>query len=236
MADLSPPALPADQSFARPPLAVALSDALRDLILEGHLPEGEKIREKALTERFGVSRTPLREAMKVLAAEGLIELIPNRGAVVSRQSEKELAESFRVLAALERLVGELAAGLATDDEIARVAAMTSDLRPTVERGDRAAYFALNQSIHAALLHMARNETLSRTHAAVASRLYRARYQANLKVTRWHRALEEHERILAALQARDATRLGRLLHEHLMAKLESVLAARKQAEASSTDQE
>ena len=229
MAEVPQPAPRPDRSFARLPLAVGLSDALRELILEGHLREGEKIREKALTEQFGVSRTPLREAMKVLAAEGLIELIPNRGAVVSRQSEEELAEGFRVLATLDRLVGELAAVQATDAQIAAIERMTHDLRRTVERGDRAAYFELNQSIHA------RNDTLTRTHASVASRVYRARYQANLKLDRWHRAMDEHDRILSALLARDAEGLGALLHDHMMATLTSAMAARKKALASSTDE-
>ena len=235
MAEVPQPAPRLDRSFARLPLAVGLSDALRELILEGHLREGEKIREKALTEQFGVSRTPLREAMKVLAAEGLIELIPNRGAVVSRQSEEELAEGFRVLATLDRLVGELAAVQATDAQIAAIERMTHDLRRTVERGDRAAYFELNQSIHAALLRAARNDTLTRTHASVASLVYRARYQANLKLDRWHRAMDEHDRILSALLARDAEGLGALLHDHMMATLTSAMAARKKALASSTDE-
>ena len=235
MAEVPQPAPRPDRSFARLPLAVGLSDALRELILEGHLREGEKIREKALTEQFGVSRTPLREAMKVLAAEGLIELIPNRGAVVSRQSEEELAEGFRVLAMLDRLVGELAAVQATDAQIAAIERMTHDLRRTVERGDRAAYFELNQSIHAALLRAARNDTLTRTHTSVASRVYRARYQANLKLDRWHRAMDEHDRILSALLARDAEGLGALLHDHMMATLTSAMAARKKALASSTDE-
>ena len=216
--------IPFDQGgFTRPALAVQLAAALREMILEGQLPEGEKIREKALTERFGVSRTPLREAMKMLAAEGLVDLIPNRGAVVTAQSQAELADAFPVLAALERLSGELAAQAATDAEIAEVVAMTDELGRTVERGDRLAYFELNQRIHAAILHAARNETLARAHATIASRVHRARYQANQTRTRWHSALEEHRHIADALAARDATLLGRLLHDHMTAKLASVAA-------------
>lgn len=220
---------PAVQPFARPALAVRLAEALREKILEGHLPEGQKIREIALTEEFGVSRTPLREAMKMLAAEGLIELVPNRGAIVSRQSDAELTEAFSVLAALERLAGEQAAERATAEETARIDAMTQQLRETVEANDRIAYFDLNYRIHHAILEAARNQTLVRTHSTVATRIYRARYQANLVKSRWHLALGEHAEIAEALRARQSARLGQLLHDHLLATLTSVLAARAQGQ-------
>ncbi len=219
------PARGAGSAFAHPALAVRLADALRAKILEGELPEGQKIRERLLTEEFGVSRTPLREAMKMLAAEGLIELIPNRGAIVSRQSDTELEEAFPVLAALERLAGEDAARRATDDEIARIEEMTEQLRQTVEDGDRIAYFELNHEIHNFILDAARNQTLVRAHSTVAARIYRARYQANLAQSRWRSALGEHQEIAQALRARDAARLGRLLHDHMIATLESVISVR-----------
>lgn len=217
-------------SMARPALAVQLADVLRDLILEGELKSGEKVREKELTERFGVSRTPLREAMKILASEGLIDLIPNRGAVVSAHSADELADAFPVLAALEGLAGRMAAEQATDSEIANILSLTRDLRATLERGDRPQYFRINQEIHTAILAACRNETLSRTHATIASRVHRARYQANLTRTRWENALAEHEEIAEALGQRDAERTGALLQAHMMAKLASILAAQTAAQA------
>ncbi|MBO6758392.1 MAG: GntR family transcriptional regulator [Roseibium sp.] len=197
---------------------------LREMILEGALPGGEKIREKDLTVRFGVSRTPLREAMKVLAAEGLIELIPNRGAIVSRHSVEDLADVFPVLASLERLAGELAAVRATDAEIERICTLTANLGQTVEGANRPQYFKINQAIHDAILAASGNETLIRTHATIAGRVHRARYQANLTKSRWERALEEHGRIADALKKRDGARLGALLNEHMLAKLSSILDA------------
>ncbi len=223
---LSSPRQPAPdgQPFARPALAVQLSDALRELILEGALKGGDKIREKELTERFGVSRTPLREALKILASDGLVELIPNRGAIVSEQSPEELQDAFPVLAALEGLAGRLAAERATDAEIDRIVQMTGDLRATLERAQRPAYFEINQKIHAAILAAGRCETLLKTHATIASRVHRARYQANLTRTRWEAALDEHERIADALRARDADRVGKLLEAHMIAKLAAILNA------------
>lgn len=196
--------------IARPALAVEIAGRLRAMILEGQLAEGEKIREKVLTEQFGVSRTPLREALKVLAAEGLLELIPNRGAIISGQTEEEMAEALPVLAALEGMAGELAAERATAAQIERIAALTEDMRRSYGEGDRLRYFDLNQAIHAAILEASGNEMLQRTHAALAFRVHRARYQANLTPQRWPHAVEEHDRILEALRDRDAPRVGALL--------------------------
>ncbi|SDF39477.1 GntR family transcriptional regulator [Limimaricola pyoseonensis] len=216
--------------LARPALAVQVADVLRGLILEGELKGGEKIRERELTERFGVSRTPLREAMKILASEGLIDLIPNRGAVVARRSDAELADAFPVLAALEGIAGRQAAERASDAEIAEIARLTGALRDAVGAGDRPLYFEINQKIHAAILAASRNEMLARTHATVAGQIHRARYQANLTRSRWEKALAEHERIAEALAARDGAALGTLLHDHMMAKLTAILEARRSGAA------
>ncbi|TCP44345.1 GntR family transcriptional regulator [Rhodovulum marinum] len=210
--------------LARPALAVQVADALRELILEGTIQGGEKIREKELTERFGVSRTPLREAMKILAAEGLVELIPNRGAIISQPSAAELADAFPVLAALEAMAGEQAAERATEVEMAEISRLTDRLRASLEANDRPGYFEINQAIHNAILAASRNETLIRTHATIARLVHRARYQANLTRSRWEQALSEHEKIAAALNARDTDQVGRLLKAHMMAKLTAILKA------------
>ncbi|MEM1362594.1 MAG: GntR family transcriptional regulator [Pseudomonadota bacterium] len=214
--------------ISRPALAVEVANALRELILEGELASGEKIREKELTERFGVSRTPLREAMKMLSSEGLIELIPNRGAIISQTSDEDLIEAFPVLAALEGLAGAQAAKRATDDELAEIARMTQDLHEAFEKGDRPQYFAINQMIHNAILSACRNPILQRSHAAVAGQVHRARYQANHVSTRWQQAVIEHKQISDALNDRRADLANSLLNQHMMAKLSSVLRARTEA--------
>lgn len=208
--------------FSRPALAVQIADALRDLILEGELKGGEKIREKELTEHFGVSRTPLREAMKILASEGLLELVPNRGAIISSPSRETLQDAFPVLATLEGLAGEQAAARATDEEIAHIESLTRALRRALEKDDRPGYFQINQDIHNCILAASRNETLLRTHATVAGTVHRARYQANLEKSRWNAALDEHERIAKALSDRDGAEANRLLSAHMIAKLNAVM--------------
>ncbi len=209
--------------IGRTALAVEITNRLRQMILEGQLEPGEKINEKLLTEQFGVSRTPLREALKVLAAEGLLDLIPHRGAVITRQSDGELAEVFRVLAALEGLAGELATVAASDESLSQIKAMTEKLRRSYEETDRPTYFRINQAIHKAILKAAENETLLRSHELLAYRVQRARYQANLTPERWRAAVEEHEAIAEALCARDASTTARRMKEHLLKKLASISA-------------
>lgn len=216
--------------ISRPALAVEVANALRGLILEGELAGGEKIREKELTERFGVSRTPLREAMKMLSSEGLIDLIPNRGAVISQTSAADLADAFPVLAALEGLAGAQAAARATEDELATIARLTDELRDAFNGGERPRYFEINQAIHDAILAASRNPILQRTHAAVAGQVHRARYQANLASARWQQAVSEHEEISKALHARDAAATQALLSAHMMAKLSSVMGGRSEGDS------
>lgn len=211
------------QPIGRTALAVEVTDRLRQMILEGQLEPGDKIHERRLTEQFGVSRTPLREALKVLAAEGLLELIPNRGTVISRQTTEELCEIFPVLAALEGLAGELAAENAIDAELEAISRLTATLRQSHDSADRPRYFATNQEIHRNIIAAAKNATLARSHALLAYRAQRARYRANLTPERWRKAVEEHEEIATVLLARDAARAGRLMRAHIMNKLGAVIA-------------
>ncbi|TKT82486.1 GntR family transcriptional regulator [Aquamicrobium sp. LC103] len=212
--------------LARPALSVELTDRVRELIMEGELKEGHKVPERYLTERFGVSRTPLREAIKVLAHEGFVVLVPNRGAVVAPQSLDEIEEILPIVGALEGLAGELAAQHASDADIRNISRLTDRLREAFEARDRPTYFQINQSIHAAIIQAAGNPALLRNHATFARRIYRARYQANLSESRWKEATEEHEKIAEALAARDAKGLGELLREHLSHKMRSIRSALK----------
>jgi len=198
-----------------------LVERLRELIVEGELEAGGKIPENELCARFGVSRTPLREALKVLATEGLVTLTPNRGASVSLLTLQDLEEVFPVMGALESLAGELACATITDPELARIRALHEDMVACWREGDRPGYFRLNQAIHQAVLEATRNPTLIAAHRALSGRIRRARYLANMSQARWAEAVREHEAILAALEARDAARLGRMLKRHLKNKLDTI---------------
>jgi DNA-binding GntR family transcriptional regulator len=198
-----------------------LADRLRYMIVEGELSPGEKLAEKELCGQFGVSRTPLREAMKVLATEGLVQLTPNRGCTVSKLTLADLDEAFPIMGALEALSGELACRHITDAEIARIRELHERMVRKYEAGALRDYFKLNEQIHQLILGAARNPTLSQMQLSLSGRVRRARYMANMSPARWTRAVEEHEKILEALAARDGKRLAVLLKEHLANKLQTV---------------
>ncbi|MGF1552118.1 MAG: GntR family transcriptional regulator [Paracoccaceae bacterium] len=207
-----------ERLIERRSLGREIADHLRRMIVEGEIAPGEKLNERVLCERFGVSRTPLREAFGLLSVEGLIALAPNRGASVTAVTLAELEEVFPVMQALERLTGERAARLATEAEVVEIAGLHAAMIERYEVRDRPAYFRLNERIHDAILEAARNPTLAATTQSLAGRVRRARFRANLTEARGAEALAEHEEILAALRARDAARLSAILPAHLAAKL------------------
>jgi DNA-binding GntR family transcriptional regulator len=208
--------------ISRRSLHEELAARLRDMITEGALPAGKKIPERELCEKFGVSRTPLREALKVLASEGLINLNQNRGAVVASLTRADLEEVFPIMGSLEALSGSLACARMSDADIKAVETLHHQMVRSFEEGDRPTYFKLNQAIHRAILVGSGNETLVAMHQMLAGRIHRARYMANDDAARWRAAVEEHERILAALQERDGPRLAVVLSDHLRNKLASVM--------------
>lgn len=217
------PGLPLTSSdtIQRRALHDEIIEKLRDMISEGELPPGTRVPEKLLCLRFGVSRTPLREALKVLGSEGLVDLLPNRGAMVARLTVNDIEELFPVMGQLEALAGELACQNATEEEVAEIRLLHSQMVLDFTRSNRSAYFKVNQEIHSKILGAARNQTLCNIYRALAGRVRHARYLANMSQARWAKAVEEHEQILTALAARDGVRLSRILKQHLTNKLEVV---------------
>ncbi|MFM7344027.1 MAG: GntR family transcriptional regulator [Tagaea sp.] len=206
------------------PLPVKALDSLRQMISDGELPAGAKLNERALGDKLGVSRTPLREALRMLVAEGLVRHEPKRGAVVASLDRADIEATFEVLAALEGLAGELAAKRIDDVRLAEIKARHFEMRAHHARGDRAAYFAANQDIHRRIAEAAGNSALVETFERLNARVKRVRYAANLTSERWAKAVEEHERMIHALDARDGKALRAILEAHLAGKRQSVLAA------------
>ncbi len=223
---ISQPAPDAGGPIAWRSLHEAVAARLRDLIVEGHLPEGSRIVEKQLCETLRISRTPLREAFKVLAVEGLIEIQPNRGAIVSRIGPREARDMLAVIARMEALAGELACANATDAEIAGVRALHDRMMELFAKRERMLYFGVNQEIHLEIVRIARNEVLRAMHAQLHARMKRIRFRGNDIPGNWAAAVADHEGIIAALEARDGPLLGGLLQKHLddsWGRLEASLA-------------
>jgi len=203
---------------ARRPLHEAAADRLRDMIVEGELAPGGRIVEQALCDRLGISRTPLREAIKTLTAEGLILLQPNRGATVATLSVADIEDTFRVIGALEALAGELACARLRDDDLAEIRVLHYQMALHRTRGERLEYFNLNQRIHEKIVELSGNAVLMETHMRLGGRIRRYRFAANLAPERWDEAIREHEEMLDALAARDGKRLAEILRRHLDNKL------------------
>ena len=203
-----------DNNVSRLPLTSQVATIIRDMIIQDKFKPGERIRERQLSEELNVSRTPLREALKILEGEKLIALLPNRGAIVADPAPGEVHELLQVLGALEALGGHLAADKATDEEIAEIHALHYEMLAAYSRKDLLSYFKINQKIHASIVAASRNASLIETHIQFNARLYRVRYRSNQRNEKWHEAIDQHEEIIAALEARDGELLARRLSSHL----------------------
>ena len=220
-----PPRVLSGAPSGAPTLHAGLLDAVRGLIDGGELLPGVRVPERALCERFNVSRTPLRECLKVLAAEGLVELQPNRGAWVATLGDEHLVHLFEVIATLEAEGGRLACARITEPALAEVTALHYRMYAHFLRGELPEYFACNQAIHAGILRAAANPVLMGTYNGLAGRITRARYLSNrIRPERWQQAMDEHGAILEALTARDGDRLGPLLARHLQGKRDIIMGA------------
>lgn len=187
---------------------------MRTMIIRGELAPGSQTQETKLSKSLGVSRTPLREAIKVLAAEGLIELRPNRSPRIADIAIAGISELFEALAGIERLAAELAAERATERDLARLRTLQTRMEGHHRNGKLDDYFAVNGEIHNMIVRMARNTPLREAHETLISRAERARYLALGADRRWSNSVNEHADILAAIEARDSEAAGRLLGSHV----------------------
>ena len=189
---------------------------LREYIVENNLPEGARIPERQLSEMFGISRTPLREALKVLASEGLVNLLPNRGSRVRSLSEQDICDLFDLMGGLEALAGRLACERITDEEVAEIERLHHQMYAFYLRRELQDYFKVNRLIHERIVAAARNPTLSNTYASYAGRLRRTRFSTNpgTNQDRLSAAMREHEAILDALRRRAGAELSDILFLHL----------------------
>lgn len=200
-----------------------VADRMRELIQSGEMEPKARINEGELTERFGISRTPLREAIKILATEGLLELLPNRGARVASISEAEIEEMMEVIAGLEATAGDLACRHIADEEIDAIQVDHDAMVAAWTAGDEAGYFAHNRRIHEAIMAASRNAILSSVYQSLSGRIQRSRYSARQTIDQWARAVSEHERMIVHLRARDGAALSSLMRAHIRGK-KPVIAA------------
>jgi DNA-binding GntR family transcriptional regulator len=208
----SPPAAPATSRLRESALYEQVAERLRARILAHTLPPGSWIDEQALTAEYGISRTPLREALKVLASEGLVTMKLRRGAYVTEVSERDLSEVFHLLALLESDAAAAVATRASSSELAELEALHQQLEATVD--DRDAFFRANEQFHIRLLQIDDNRWRLQMVNDLRRVMKLNRDHSLFKQGRLEASLAEHRQIMAALQARDAARVKRLMQQHI----------------------
>ena len=207
--------------FQRKALHLEVVDAVRDMIVEGVLPQGHRISEGDLCGQLGISRTPMREALKVLASEGMVEIKPNRGTRVSQITLEDIGQLFEAVGSIECICGELATEKMSDGELRNLRSLNDRMTAHFNNGNRHEYFRLNQDIHNSIVELSRNSVLREVHQNIMIKVRRARYQAILSDERWKESMKEHDEILAAIESRNIEMVGKLIKEHVLKTGETI---------------
>ncbi len=196
-------------------LASRARRAIEDEILSGRLSPGTKLDERHWAERLGISRTPVREAIRELSSQGMVDAPPRQQARVRKVEGAELAELFEALIGLETLVAEMAARRISEDEIAALIALQEQLKVAMEESDSRAFQNLNVKFHLIIAQASANTTLLQTLKIVRLRASPYRSWLFEKLDRMPTSIKEHDKIIEALRARDSVLVRRLMREHEM---------------------
>jgi DNA-binding GntR family transcriptional regulator len=207
---------------------------LRQDIVEGRWKPGQRLPEPLLCDEFGVSRTPLRDTFRVLESEGLLELIPLVGAVVTKPDDVDISGTFDLLAVLEGLAGETIARTRPAAVLSKLQKIGEKLQSALEKNDHVLYFKLNDDFHRALALGSRNPTLIQLHENLMWHVYRLRHSINASspFSRETGTGEEHGAIMAAIEAGNACEAFELVRAHMQHVGSNVLAAADKSKLSS----
>ena len=216
--------------ISRDPLHIQVANRLRDMIVHGDLKPGERVPFAQLAEELGVSLTPLREAFKVLAEDGLVEQTPNRGVRVLPYTAAEATALFEVIAELESLAAKLAAVRMSDDDLANLEALHEQMRGEYESRSKDPYFDINSRIHRMIVGLSGNDVLISTHTKLMVRANRGRYIAIVNEDRWSQAMGEHEAVMDAFRRCDSEAARSIWWTHLAHSGEAVSAVLEQYNA------
>ncbi len=215
---------------------VEVTDWLRASIIEGALPPGSRLSEVTIGNELGVSRTPVREALRVLASEDLVDWQPNRSAVVKAVSNESVTEALDVLGALEQLAVRLVAARAGDKEMARLQAAYARYRRQALDPSVPKYFGVNMHLHFALVEASGSPMLARAHRMVVTHLVRARHMINISGHHLSSSIRDHRELMQSVLARNAAAAQKAVGVHiahmkrdlLLAEESEAAAARVQA--------
>lgn len=199
---------------SREPIHEQILPHIRRDIVEGRWAPGERLPEPLLCKAFGISRTPLRDALKVLESEGLIELLPHVGAVVTDPTVPDVAEKMEILAALERLAAERVAETRPAAALAEIRRLHGGMKKAAAARDAATYYRLNDEFHRAIVVGSGNRSLVEMHERIMWHVHRARHRANQYERLSEDASEHHDRIVRHILAGDVAAAAQATREHL----------------------
>lgn len=191
-----------------------LVDMIRNLIMVGKLKEGDKINESALSSEIGISKTPLREALKVLSVEGLIELVPNRGAFVTTPRFEEVCEMFDVMVFLEGFCATKAVANMSSKDFSRLEKLHAKLEEKFERRNQEEYIHVNNQFHAFLQELAGNRTLNKIISDLRKKILLYRFKSLSLPGRFECSIKEHRELLLAFREKNHQKVEVLIKEHL----------------------
>lgn len=195
-------------------LAEQIAAQLRRGILRGTFPPGASIKERDNAAEMGVSRTPMREAIRILANEGLLHLRPSRSPVVANPSFKEIADAVEVLLALEFLSAELACQHATDRDLDEIRNIHRTIAEQYNDIDPLDLFETDMAFHTAIARASHNDSLLATYRSYLERLWRARFLSARQKRNRERVVSQHSALVQALEARDVAAAKAAIDSHL----------------------
>ncbi|HEY0912485.1 MAG TPA: GntR family transcriptional regulator, partial [Bradyrhizobium sp.] len=205
---------------------------LRRGIVENRWKSGERLSEPLLCKQFGVSRTPLRVALKTLEAEGLIRLVPHVGAVVTDPGATEIGETMEILIGLEQLAASRVAQLKRREVLQDIRRIYDEMRTAARRGDAARYYELNNDFHLCIVRGTGNRSLVDLHEKIMWHVHRERHRANEVESVTVESAESHREIVDAILAHRAEKAGRAMRQHLE-KVSNLMLANRMAEQTGT---
>ncbi len=197
---------------------VQIADMLRDMIMTGKIKEGSKINENELCSSMGVSKTPLREALRVLSVEGLIELIPNRGAFVNQPDFAEINEMFDVMILLEGFCARSACMKMSPKDFSQLEKLHCQLERKFENGDQEGYIQINNQYHSLVQQLAGNRSLNQIIDGLRKRVLLYRFQSLMAEGRMLESIQEHRELLEVFRNRNHDKAEKLMQDHLKKQL------------------
>jgi len=198
-----------------------IANNLRELIMSGELHEGDKIKEDELCSSMGISKTPLREALRVLSVEGLIELVPNRGSFVSTPTFEEIREMFDVMSVLEGICARAAAKKMSAKNLAILEKLHGKLEKNFKRKTQREYIRVNNQFHSFVQELAGNRTLNQIVNGLRQKILLYRYQSLNLPGRFAQSIREHRELMVAFRKKDSKKAETLMRRHLKTQCDAL---------------